>query len=180
MSIKIEKILKVFLFGVALFVAINWFIQKPNNIADYVQIIFESSGASTLLVIFYNKFLWKIDPTNDLPNIGGNYTGHIVYRYDSVLGNKEIKVKISQTFLDVNVSIITDEITSSTITSEIIKENSNYVIYYTYITNPKNEFSKNNPIQRGTCRLNIFEDQLEGSYWTTRKTTGDIKLSQDK
>ena len=32
----------------------------------------------------------------------------------------------SALFVDVNVSIITDEITSSTITSEIIKENSNY------------------------------------------------------
>lgn len=180
MNFKIEKILKVFLVGVAFFVLINWFIQKPNDIIDYVQIIFGSSGVSTLLVVLYNKYIWKYDFTNDFPSISGVYIGQITYEYNNVLGKKEMKVKISQTFFDVKVSIITDEITSSTITSEIIKENSNYVIYYTYITNPKNKFSKGNPMQRGACRLDIFDDRLEGVYWTSRKTIGDIKLVQEK
>lgn len=180
MNFKIEKILKVFLSGVVIFVAINWCIQKPNDIADYIQVIFESSGVSTLLVVLYNKYLWKIDPTNDLPKIGGNYTGHISYTYKDLPEKKETQAKIDQTFLDIKVSIITDEVTSSTTTSEIVKENSNYVIYYTYITNPKNKFSNDNPIQRGTCRLDIFNDRLEGIYWTSRQTIGDIKFSLKK
>lgn len=179
MNFKIEKILKVFLFGVVLFVIIKWLIQKPNDITDYVQIIFESSGVSTLLVVLYNKYIWKIDFTNDLPKLGGNYIGEIAYEYNGISNKKELKVKISQSFLDVKVSITSNEITSRTITSEITKENSNYIIYYTYITNPKIKFANENPIQRGTCRLDIFDDRLEGVYWTSRKTTGDIKLSKE-
>lgn len=60
-----------------------------------------------------------------------------------------------------------------------MEENEQYVLYYTYITNPKSKYSKENPIQYGTCRLLINStDKLTGTYWTSRKTIGDMELTK--
>src|SRR5690606_41933959 len=93
------------------------------------------------------------------------------------LGMKNIEVYVSQSLFRINIQLVTDEIASSTITSNIVQENGNYVLYYTYITNPKSKFSDENPIQYGTSRFIIDEPKrLNGSYWTSRKTIGDIYL----
>ena len=56
-----------------------------------------------------------------------------------------------------------------------------YILYYTYITNPKNKYSKLNPIQYGTCRLATSNpNNLVGVYWTSRQTIGDIELKRVK
>ena len=74
------------------------------------------------------------------------------------------------------MQITTNEITSNTIVANLVEENEEYILYYTYITNPK---SKENPIQHGTCRLMLSnKDCLTGSYWTSRQTIGDIELKK--
>lgn len=97
------------------------------------------------------------------------------YLYNGTQGTKNIDIKISQTLTDVNVSIKSDEITSKSITSELVEENNQYVLYYTYITQPKSEFSDKNPIQYGTCKVLVDDvKEFHGVYWTTSKTKGDI------
>ena len=60
-----------------------------------------------------------------------------------------------------------------------MNENGEYVLYYTYITNPKSRYSTDNPVQYGTCRMTIQSDGLlTGNYWTTRKTKGDITFKK--
>lgn len=97
-----------------------------------------------------------------------------------VLTKKEAMIKINQSLLSTKVKIFTNEITSNTITSNIVYENGEYVLYYTYITNPKSKYSRENPIQYGTCRvISKSESELQGSYWTTRQTIGDIYLKRN-
>lgn len=77
------------------------------------------------------------------------------------------------------MQITTNEITSNTIVANLVEENEEYILYYTYITNPKSKYSKENPIQHGTCRLMLSnKDYLTGSYWTSRQTIGDIELKR--
>ena len=79
-------------------------------------------------------------------------------------------------FLTVNIEFRSDEITSNSITADIIEEHGKNILYYTYITNPKAEFEKKNPINRGTTRLIVEENELTGKYWTGAETTGDLRL----
>ncbi|HHY08835.1 MAG TPA: hypothetical protein GX530_10075 [Corynebacteriales bacterium] len=72
---------------------------------------------------------------------------------------------------------ISSEYASTSIVSTIVCENGHYILYYTYITNPKSKYSERNPIQYGTCRLELDNTmELRGTYWTSRRTIGDIYL----
>ena len=127
----------------------------------------------------YNAFFWQYIPFQKTPKLMGNYTGNIEYNYNGVSGEKETSVIIKQTLLTVKVQLVTDEVISNTILGDIVQENGEYVLYYTYIKNPKSKYSEENPIQYGTCRFVINEkDKLVGTYWTSRKTIGDIELKR--
>ena len=79
------------------------------------------------------------------------------------------------------IQIKTNEITSNTIVGNLVEEMNEYILYYTYITNPKSKYSKLNPIQYGTCRLATSNpNNLIGVYWTSRQTIGDIELKRVK
>ena len=44
------------------------------------------------------------------------------------------------------------------------------------MTNPSSATQKENPIQYGTCRMILDEDnaRISGKYWTSSNTVGDI------
>lgn len=111
----------------------------------------------------------------------GKYEGIIEYNYSGKLEKKRTFVIIKQTLFSTKAQITTNEITSNTIVSNLVEENDEYVLYYTYITNSKSKYSLENPMQYGTCRLlpNV-PNKLIGTYWTSRKTIGDIELDKIK
>ena len=110
----------------------------------------------------------------------GIYQGIIEYSFNGVAEEKETFVKIKQTLLSIKIQITTNEITSNTIVGNLVEENDEYVLYYTYITNPRSKYSKENPIQYGTCRLlTNNKNHLPGTYWTSRQTIGDIELERN-
>ncbi len=160
---------------------ILYLITKPKLLYDYYGCIGEAIGITLMLMGIYEHLLWQYNPLEKIPKIKGDYSGYIEYSYNGTHDKKEATIKISQSLLSTSIKIITDEITSNTIVSNIIFENGEYVLYYTYITNPKSKYSKDNPVQYGTCRL-VCDDELElkGTYWTTRQTIGDIYLIRCK
>lgn len=145
---------------------------------DYLGAAGESISIAALIMALYDKWLWSINPLDSTPRLKGSYTGKLIYDRDKI---KNIRVDITQTSLKVAVKITTNEITSNTITSDLIKENGEYVLYYTYLTNPSSQFSEQNPIQHGTCRLvQTDANTLQGQYWTSRRTIGDIELTREQ
>jgi hypothetical protein len=173
-------ITKGFWVVIILFV-IRCFINKPISLYDYFGFAGEAIGIAVILMGLYECIIWRYNPLEKIPKIMGEYSGFIEYSYNGTFDKKEATIKISQSLLSTNVKIATDEITSNTIASSIVLENSDYVLYYNYITNPKSKYSKDNPIQYGTCRLTIKnKTELQGTYWTTRQTIGDIYLKRIK
>ena len=148
----------------------------------------------TIISYVYIKWIWRYCPLENIPRFAKKYKGEIHYRYESS-GTKEAEIFIQQTLFSTRVKIKTDEITSDSITSDLIEEHGSWFLYYTYITNPQAKYSKVNPIQRGTARLEIEKpeynlktcfvkykkaiDHLAGNYWTTSGTTGDISLRKE-
>lgn len=179
MNDGIKKFLIKGLWTAIVLLLIRYFIGGFETIYDYVGAASEAISFAMILMGSYSTFLWKFNPLEKLPKVMGKYEGTIEYLFNDLEGEKKVTVLINQTLLTTSVRIITDEISSKTITSSFLFENGEYVLYYTYITNPKAKFSTNNPIQFGTCRLQIEDkNHLNGIYWTSRHTAGDIFLER--
>lgn len=171
-------IIKSFWVLVAIFI-IRCLISKPTSPYDCFGFAGEAISVTMIIMGIYERWLWQFNPLERTPNIKGKYSGSIEYNYNGNSDKKETTILIKQTLFSTNVRITTNEITSSTIISNIILENNEYVLYYTYITNPKNKYSRENPVQYGTSRVIIKnKTELEGIYWTTRQTIGDIYLKR--
>ncbi len=157
-----------------IFLVLKYF-KGVENILDYGGLAGEAAGYGAILILLYEKVLWRYNPLLKMPKFKKEYGGLLKYNYDSIPGEKNIDIIISQTLTSTNVTIKTDEITSNSITSELVEENNQYILYYTYVTQPKSEYLDNNPIQYGTGKLLIDNvDEFNGIYWTTSKTKGDI------
>lgn len=130
----------------------------------------------TLFFMFlYEKWIWRLNCFEKVPHIYGKYEAKLEYEYEGKRKTKSIQINIKQSLLQTNVEIITNEISSQSITSSLVLENEQSILYYTYITSPKSRYSTNNPIQYGTCRIMIRDGELPvGTYWTSRQTKGDI------
>lgn len=136
-----------------------------------------------LLICRKNNLVWSLLEDYETPILKEEYDCLINYNWNNISGTKETKIKVNQTYTSTNISLITDEIESNTVISEIIKENNKFVLYYIYETNPKAKFHEKNPTQLGGCKitLNSIKDieannKLIGKYWTTSKTIGDMEL----
>lgn len=180
MEKRVKNYLVKSLWLVIILFVIRCWISMPTSTYSF----FGSAGAAiSITIVFmgiYEKWLWEYDPLEKTPRLSKRYKGEIEYGYDGNGGKKDISIFINQSLLTTSVKIITDEISSNSITSNLIFENGEYVLYYTYITNPKSKFSKDNPIQYGTCRIRVDDkNSLRGTYWTSRQTIGDIYLSTD-
>ena len=162
--------------GLLIFIFL-YYLKTPSSIIDYWDLILESTSYSIFFILLYERVLWRYNPFIKFPKLKKFYTGKLKYNFKGTIREKNIEVEINQTFLSTNIKVKTDEISSKTIMSELLEENGEYVIYYTYVTNPFSEFSDMNPIQLGTCKLIIdSSDSINGTYWTNRKTIGDLYL----
>lgn len=177
MSEPVKKHLKFAIYIALAVFGICMLISPPKSFRDFTGYTGISVSITVVISILYEKWAWKLNPLEKTPKLYGKYNGILKYNYKGKIGNKEIEVFVKQSLFHLKILLISDEIISSTITSKIIEENGNYVLYYTYITNPKSKFSDENPIQLGTCRFIIDDPKtLRGIYWTNRKTKGDIYL----
>jgi len=155
-------------------------ILSPETIYDFFGIIGEVVTCTIGFMTLYEKIFWRLNKLEKIPKLHKKYHGEIVYTYNGSNQKKNVVLIIKQSLLTVIVKIKTDEITSTSVSSNLVLENDEYILYYTYITNPKSKYSMDNPIQHGTCRLVIDNvDKIDGSYWTSRKTIGDIQVKSN-
>ena len=169
---------KSIVMGILIFV-IRLLFSPPESFYDFIGITGEVVSITMALMGIYCSLLWKFNPLEKTPKIMGSYEGVIEYNFNGEFEKKDATVIIKQNLLSTKVQIVTNEIISNTITSDLIVENNQHVLYYTYITNPKSKYSKENPMQYGTCRLLInAKNKFTGNYWTSRQTIGDLELSK--
>ncbi|BEU86955.1 hypothetical protein TAMA11512_04190 [Selenomonas sp. TAMA-11512] len=179
MDSKITKLLSKSLWIALALFAIRYLIWNFNSLYDFIGAAGEVISITIIIMSLYSGFLWRYNPFEKTPKLMGLYEGIIEYNYNGAVAKKDTFVRIRQTLLSIKIQITTNEITSNTIVANLVEENEEYVLYYTYITNPKSKYSKGNPIQHGTCRLILSaKDYLSGKYWTSRQTIGDIELKR--
>ncbi len=175
------------------------FFLKENVSRDYMLNILSSSiFITTIFIILLDKCLWKkillflsrydflwcLFEKYEVPILKNKYECLIKYEWpEGVIGEKKAFIEIKQTYSSINITLITDEIRSDSIVSEIVKQGEVFILFYIYKTNPKAIYHKDNPSQLGGCKIildsiidNESNSKLHGKYWTTSKTIGDMEL----
>jgi hypothetical protein len=139
--------------------------------------------------LVFVKWIWKwkifYPWLVQFPNLNGKWNGSIQSNWENKkLDPINITVEIEQSFLYLNVCLITEESKSQSIASvfNIDFERGIQQLLYTYNNIPKVGIRKTSAIHYGSVLLNFkgFNViELDGEYWTSRNTYGEIKLKKD-
>ena len=127
------------------------------------------------LKIFYS---WLVP----FPDLSGDWSGTIKSNWkEKELEPISTEVSITQTFFNIQIRIKTGESRSYSIGAsfDIDKDRGFQQLFYSYFNTPKIGVRKRSEIHYGSTLLN-FEGynvtKMEGEYWTSRETTGEIEL----
>ena len=176
MKDRIKKIIKPLILSAAVLFVLFWFVFRPKSIDDYFKCISYAVSGVTILYLIYERLLWRYIPWNRPPILKKRYNGTISYWFKNQKKTKSIEITVKQTWLSISIKTKTDINSSVSISGSILTEYGEDVLYYNYITNPSAVKQEDNPIQYGTCRMILDNDNsvIKGKYWTTSKTAGDI------
>lgn len=151
------------------------------------SITYSISVASFIAVVFI-KFAWSWSIFRGwlvpFPNLGGEWEGTLKSTYKNTPTEIPIKLDIKQTFMHIQIKLYSDESKSNSIVAafNIDEDRDILQLCYTYHNNPKATLQKKSPIHYGSVILDIKRNgqQMEGQYWTSRNTTGDISIKKRK
>lgn len=159
-------------------VAISW---ENFKIAASVYTVFgyagEAISVAAVLLVCYEKLLWRYDPFVKMPYVAGEYTGTLVSNYDRA--ERKGIIKIKQTFLSVEVSLKTEESKSRSVSGSIEEIFGMTELIYTYMNEPNSSVRDRSAIHFGTANFVIDEkDYLVGRYYTDRNTSGEMTFTK--
>lgn len=84
-------------------------------------------------------------------------------------------ISIYQTYLDISLTLKTKEGFSESFSANLIYNEGRKKLIYSYQNNPKMLIQNSSPIHYGTAVLNLDDiDNIEGYYYTSRMTKGEI------
>ncbi len=164
--------------------------QDLNSI-DFHKALSHISTTITINIILWLIFIkwawkWRIfyPWLVPFPNLSGNWKGTILSNWQGqAQPEKTIEISITQTFFNVQVRMKTDESRSYSIGAsfDIDQDRGQQQLFYSYMNTPKASVRERSEMHYGSTVLN-FEGfnvkKMEGDYWTSRETTGEIKLTR--
>lgn len=177
MLLKIAAWLSVVLFVVRC--AFSWD-GIVNNFSVYIlwSNAGEAIGFAALLVVLYEKWIWRINPFEKTPKLHKKYTGIIKSSYDG--STREASLEIKQTLTSISVILITDESTSNSLMASIDSIMGEEQLTYCFLNRPNSVNREKSQIHFGTAIFSLrHPDKLVGQYYTDRKTIGDMEFAAD-
>lgn len=172
--------------------ALTYFVGFLVLEAPAGRVLMQLSGLAVLavsvLLFAFDRFLWKLPVINYFtkrPVLHGTWKGTFESDYEypetgKKQGPTEAYFAARQTYSSLHVRFITRRSGSESMACELkTKSDGRYEIYAVYESRPPLLAQKGSPVHRGGLILEVVGDParaLEGSYWTDRKTKGDLKL----
>jgi hypothetical protein len=168
----------LFLTGTSL--AINWEAIKkfPDAVTVYV-----------LLAFVFTKWLWRFKLFGGwlvpFPDLQGTWRGEFKSTWSDSSGKRIAPISmilvIRQTFSSISCTVFTAESESYSTAAQITKDDDTGTIRldYNYTNRPKATIRERSAIHDGAARLKIITSpllRLEGEYWTSRCTSGEIAV----
>ena len=159
---------------------VPWFISAPTAPFAVYLLLYE----------YFNRWGWKKNLLRTLtqtkvPNIEGEWSGHITSSYDAHESKNEITLKIKQNWTRIEIKMETEESTSySQIASILTDVSQDTFLNYYYQNKPEPDASPDMGKHEGTAMLtykNGNKLKLEGYYFTgrDRETYGKVYLEKE-
>ena len=171
-------------------------VKKPYSTLDLwvaIQLIPQAVTVYAIVGIVFTKWLWRWKPLQGwlikIPDLQGTWRGELKSDWINPETGKGIDpipmvLVIRQTFSSIKCTLMTKESSSYSTTADInIAANSeDLYLTYNYTNRSKATIRDRSPIHDGAAILKIVAKPvscLEGEYWTSRKTRGDMSLKFD-
>jgi hypothetical protein len=171
-----------------------WFIIAilTNQGLSTVALKTVSIAASIVTVTFllYDRFIWKLAPMRAItgkPVVAGTWRGTLQSDYvhpgeSNPRPPIPIAVRIAQTDSAVFVTLFTAESESITEQGRIAKEaDGRWRMNWLYVNKPRPSVHHRSSIHEGVCGLYLsgqHGESLTGQYFTSRKTSGELRLAE--
>lgn len=172
------------------YAAIFIFTQNLDSI-DFNKALTHVSTTISINIIIWTIFIgwaWKFKVFYPwlvpFPNLSGEWEGYIKSSWkEKDLTPIPFEVSITQNFFNIQIRIKTKESRSYSIGAsfDIDNERGFQQLFYTYLNTPKSGVRERSEIHYGSTILNFdgFKvENMDGEYWTDRKTTGEITLKK--
>jgi hypothetical protein len=141
----------------------------------------------------FTKWLWRWSKIQGwlikIPDLQGTWRGELKSDWINPETNQGIApipvvLVIKQTFSSIKCTLMTKESLSYSTTADIntAQHGDDLYLTYNYTNRPKATIRDRSAIHDGASILKIISNPkkcLEGEYWTSRKTRGEISLSFD-
>ncbi|NQU99604.1 MAG: hypothetical protein HQ538_02600 [Parcubacteria group bacterium] len=160
---------------------INWEAIKklPSAVTIYI-----------LIVLVFIKWAWRLSIFEGwlvlFPNLQGTWKGTLQSTcVDPItkqkISSQSITLVIKQTFLNISCVMYADESSSFSNTAQINKDDDSGIskLSYNYTSHSKANVRDRSAIHDGAVILRVItkpKRKLEGVYWTSRRSTGDISV----
>lgn len=143
-----------------------------------------------IIALIFAKWAWRFPIFKGwlvpFPDLEGTWKGTLQSTWIDSISNQKIPAKavtlvIKQTFSSIGCVMYTNESDSFSTTAQINEDDESGVfrLSYNYINRPHAKIRDRSEIHDGAAILKIILEpnrKLEGEYWTSRKTTGDISV----
>ena len=183
-KIYIQIITFLIVWGVVLLIV------TPINLWDILKQIPQAISIYAILGIIFTQWIWRWKIWQGwlikIPDLQGTWRGELKSDWINPETKKGIDpipvvLVIRQTFSTIKCTLMTKESTSYSTTSDInmIPTGDDLYLTYNYTNRPKAIIRDRSAIHDGASILKIIQKPnrcLEGEYWTSRKTRGDISL----
>jgi len=144
-----------------------------------------------IFYFLFAKYFWRYKIFKNwlvpYPNLQGTWTGVLKSTWvdpktQKPLAPIPVVFCVHQDFEKIDISMYTKESNSFSKAASFILESDNTIsLSYTYANKPQAGVRDRSEIHDGASYLRVIESQtpsLEGEYWTSRKTTGDISVKK--
>ncbi len=178
---KLKKFGWITIFSSVIFIVIYLYCSGyPNEPIGLLKLTGALSIFSTIVFYLVNNHLWKmkwITPFfGSIPDVNGKWSAVIINKADGK--EQKADIKITQTWLNIHVVTKVERGNSSTVSSEIVKINETWRLYFVW------NASFDGVVFDGTTIVSIFDDELDGHYFTNSNidckncTSGSFKATK--
>ena len=163
--------------------------KLPEILKVVVNDLFGPLFLIGILSWLFIHIFWKIPVLGKLthflfgtkPNLQGTWIGKLKYKWDNKESEKTVFLVIKQANgYSLDIWLLTDERTSSSIFADITTYRGMERIIYTYSNEESPDNRVKNPSHEGFCQLDILNvsNNLKGIYYTMRKTSGELTFDR--
>jgi hypothetical protein len=173
--------------------SLAWFSDIDLSAAtSFFSLVPKVVTCDLLFILVFTKWCWKWKVFRGwlvpFPNLNGTWVGSIYSDWinpetGKVVSSIPVMLTVKQSFFHINCKMVTGEMESFS-TSEgfnIDPERQLKQLAYIYTSKPRIALNQRSVPHDGSIVFDIIEipsRKLKGRYWTERKTTGEIVLTQ--